>query len=359
MTGKFTEKIDSVKKRCDELYAFFAREDSTKDMNEYNELSKEFSSLSPLLKVIREYEQCLKEKESAESFLTEAKELGGDYYEMAREELETLSEKEQALLSELELMFIPPDPRDEKNAIIEIRSGTGGKEAELFVYDLYRMYTMYAQRCGFETDTVYGTLTELGGFKEVVFTVSGKGAFGRYKFEKGAHRVQRVPETEANGKKQTSAVTVAVFPEAEEVDFEINMADLQIDTYRASGAGGQHVNKTESAIRITHLPTGTVVDCQDERSQHKNKDKALKVLRSRLLQSEKQKQKDNLDSDRKNQVGSGDRSERIRTYNYHQNRVSDHISGKTYFSLKDILNGDMDELVDNLAVYCKAEQIEV
>ena len=359
MTEKFTEKIDSVKKRCDELYAFFAREDSTRDMNEYNELSREFSALSPMLKVIKDYEACLSDRKEAEAFLPEARELGSDYYEMAREEAEALCEREKALLSELEIMLVPPDPRDVKNAVIEIRSGTGGKEAELFVYDLYRMYTMYAQRCGFVTDTVYGTLTELGGFKEVVFTVSGNGAFGRYKFEKGAHRVQRVPETEANGKKQTSAVTVAVFPEAEEVDFEINMADLQIDTYRASGAGGQHVNKTESAIRITHIPTGTVVECQDERSQHKNKDKAMKVLRSRLLQSERQKQKDTLDSDRKNQVGSGDRSERIRTYNYHQNRVSDHISGRTYFSLKEILNGDMDELVDNLTAYCKAEQIEV
>lgn len=359
MTDKFSEKIERVKKRCDELYAFFAREDSTKDMNEYNGLSKEFSSLSPILKKIKEYEECVSNKESAEAFLPEAKELGGDYYEMAREELEDCTLKEQALLAELEVMLVPPDPRDEKNAVVEIRSGTGGKEAELFVYDLYRMYTMYAQRRGFETELIYGTLTELGGFKEVVFTVSGSGAFGRYKFEKGAHRVQRVPETEANGKKQTSAVTVAVFPEAEEVDFEINPADLQIDTYRASGAGGQHVNKTESAIRITHIPTGTVVECQDERSQHKNKDKALKVLRSRLLQSEKQKQKDSLDSDRKNQVGSGDRSERIRTYNYHQNRVSDHISGKTYFSLREILDGDMDELIDNLTAYCKAEQIEV
>ena len=189
--------------------------------------------------------------------------------------------------------------------------------------------------------------------------ISGEGAYSRFKYESGVHRVQRVPETETQGRIHTSTATVAVLPEAEEVDIEINPADLQIDTYRSGGAGGQHVNKTESAIRITHIPTGTVVECQDERSQHKNKDKALKVLRSRLLQSEKQKQKDSLDSDRKNQVGSGDRSERIRTYNYHQNRVSDHISGKTYFSLKEILNGDMDELVDNLTAYCKAEQIEV
>ena len=359
MTDKFSEKITSIKKRSDELLAFFAKEDSTKDMNEYNELSKEFSALSPIIRTIKEYEDCIEAKASAEAFIQEAEELGGDYLTLAREELDSCIIKEEELLKELELMFIPPDPRDEKNAIIEIRSGTGGKEAELFVYDLFRMYTMYAQRCSFETETVYGTLTELGGFKEVIFTVSGKGAFGRYKFEKGEHRVQRVTETEANGKKQTSAVSVAVFTEAEEVDFEINPADLQIDTYRASGAGGQHVNKTESAIRITHIPTGTVVECQDERSQHKNKDKALKVLRSRLLQNEKQKQKDSLDSDRKNQVGSGDRSERIRTYNYHQNRVSDHISGKTYFSLKDILNGDMDELIVNLTAYCKAEQIEV
>lgn len=359
MKDNFSKKIQRVKERCDELYAFFAREDSTRDMTEYNELSKEFSSLSPILKVIREYEDCTKKRRQAEEFLEEAKALGGEYLLLARQEIEELEEQEGALLSEIEIMLVPPDPEDEKNAVIEIRSGTGGKEAELFAYDLYRMYTMYAQRCGFLTETIYGELTELGGFKEVVLTVSGKGAFGRYKFERGTHRVQRVPETEANGKKQTSAVTVAVFPEAEEIDFEINPNDLQIDTYRASGAGGQHVNKTESAIRITHLPTGTVVECQDERSQHKNKDKAMKVLRSRLLQSERQRQKDSLDSERKNQVGSGDRSERIRTYNYHQSRVSDHISGKTYFSLKEILNGDMDELIDNLTAYCKTEQIEV
>ena len=358
MTEKISEKIDSIKKRCDELYAFFAREDSTKDMNEYNELSKEFSSLSPILKVIKEYEECLKGKEGVEEFLAEAKELGGDYFEMAKEDLDSLCEKEQSLLAELELMLIPPDPRDEKNAIIEIRSGTGGKEAELFVYDLYRMYTMYAQRLGFETDTVYGTLTELGGFKEVVFTVSGKGAFGRYKFEKGAHRVQRVPETEANGKKQTSAVTVAVFPEAEEVDFEINMADLQIDTYRASGAGGQHVNKTESAIRITHIPTGTVVECQDERSQHKNKDKAMRILRSRILEAEREKQQSSIADERKSQVGTGDRSERIRTYNYPQKRLSDHRIGLTIYKLEQILNGDLDEVIDALITHDTAEKLK-
>ncbi len=359
MQNKFYDKIEQIKKRNDELCAFFGETGSLDDMKLYNELTKEYSALQPLMKKIKDYEECLVNIEETKALMEETADSDREYYDLAKGELEELESEEEKLLSEIEIMLIPPDPRDEKNAIVEIRSGTGGKEAELFVYDLFRMYTMYAQRLGFETETIYSSPTELGGFKEVTFLVSGKGAFSRYKFEKGAHRVQRVPETEANGKKQTSAVTVAVFPEAEEVEFEINMSDLQIDTYRASGAGGQHVNKTESAIRITHIPTGTVVECQDERSQHKNKDKALRVLRSRLMQSEKQKQKESLDGDRKNQVGSGDRSERIRTYNYHQNRVSDHISGKTYYSLKDILNGDMDEMIDNLAVYCKTEQIEV
>lgn len=359
MKNRFTDKIENIKNRYNELTSFFAESSSLEDMNIYNDNSKEYASLAPIIKKITEYEECVENISQSLLLAEEAKDTDDELYALIKQELEEYEKERQKLLSELEIMFVPPDPRDEKNAIVEIRSGTGGKEAELFVYDLFRMYTMYAQRLGFDVQVIYSSPTELGGFKEVTFLVSGKGAFSRYKFEKGAHRVQRVPETEANGKKQTSAVTVAVFPEAEEVEFEINPSDLQIDTYRASGAGGQHINKTESAIRITHIPTGTVVECQDERSQHKNKDKALKVLRSRLLQAEKQKQKESLDGDRKSQVGSGDRSERIRTYNYHQNRVSDHIAGKTYFSLKDILNGDMDEMIDNLALYCKSQQIEV
>lgn len=359
MQNKFYEKIENIKKRNEELCAFFGENGSIEDIKLYNELTREYSALQPLVKKIRDYECCLNNIEETKALMEETRDSDREYYDLAKQELEELEKEEETILGELEIILIPPDPRDEKNAIVEIRSGTGGKEAELFAYDLFRMYTMYAQRKGFGTEVIYSNSTELGGFKEVTFLVSGNGAFSRYKYEKGAHRVQRVPETEANGKKQTSAVTVAVFPEAEETQFEINMSDLQIDTFRSSGAGGQHVNKTESAIRITHLPTGTVVECQDERSQHKNKEKALRVLRSRLMQDEKLRQKESLDGDRKSQVGSGDRSERIRTYNYHQSRVSDHIAGKAYYSLKEILNGDMDEMIDNLAAYCKAEQIEV
>jgi peptide chain release factor 1 len=266
--------------------------------------------------------------------------------ELAEEELLESKKKLEVIVDELKILLLPKDENDDRNVIIEIRGGAGGEEAALFSYVLYRMYNMYADTVGFKTELVNANETELGGFKEVSFMISGEGAYSRFKYESGVHRVQRVPETETQGRIHTSTATVAVLPEAEEVDIEINPADLQIDTYRSGGAGGQHVNKTESAIRITHLPTGTVVECQDERSQHKNRDRAMKILRSRLLDAEREKQNAEIADERRSQVGTGDRSERIRTYNFPQGRVTDHRIGLTLYKLDKILNGDIQEILD-------------
>ena len=255
-------------------------------------------------------------------------------------------------------MLIPKDPNDEKNVIVEIRGGAGGEEAALFSAVLFRMYAMYAERRGFRVETLNANETELGGYKEISFMVSGAGAYSRFKYESGVHRVQRVPETETQGRIHTSTVTVAVLPEADEVEFEINPKDLQIDTFRSSGAGGQHINKTESAIRITHLPTGVVVEGQDERSQYKNKDKAMKILRSRLYEAAQAEQNAAIAADRRSQVGTGDRSERIRTYNYPQSRVTDHRIGLTLYKLDSILNGDLDEVIDALITADRTAQLQ-
>ena len=255
-------------------------------------------------------------------------------------------------------MLLPRDPNDDKNVIIEIRGGAGGEESALFANSLFRMYSMYAEAKGWKTEILNANPTELGGFKEISFMISGDGAYSRFKFESGVHRVQRVPETESQGRIHTSTVTVAVLPEAEEVDLQINPTDLQIDTFRSSGAGGQHINKTESAIRITHIPTGTVVECQDERSQYKNKDKAMKILRSRILEQERAKQSEAIAGERKSQVGTGDRSERIRTYNFPQGRVSDHRIGLTLYKIEAIMNGDLDELIDALITADTAEKLK-
>ena len=255
-------------------------------------------------------------------------------------------------------MLIPKDPNDDKNVIVEIRGGTGGDESALFAASLFRMYSMYAEKKRWKTEVLYSNETELGGFKEISFMIIGEGAYSRLKFESGVHRVQRVPETESQGRIHTSAATVAVLPEAEDVDIDINPADLQIDTYRASGAGGQHVNKTESAIRITHIPTGTIVECQDERSQHKNRDKAMRVLRTRLLENERAKQESKIADERKSMVGSGDRSEKCRTYNYPQCRISDHRIGLTIYKLEQFLNGDLDEVIDALITADTVEKLK-
>ncbi|MBQ1375566.1 MAG: peptide chain release factor 1, partial [Clostridia bacterium] len=283
--------------------------------------------------------------------------LERDFKEMVQEELNELTEAIPRIEEELKILLLPKDPNDEKGVIIEIRGGAGGEEAALFAYNLYRMYTMYAEAKHWKTEIININETELGGIKEVSFMIDGAGAYSRLKFESGVHRVQRVPETESSGRIHTSTVTVAVLPEVEDVEVEINPSDLQIDTFRASGAGGQHVNKTESAIRITHLPTGIVVECQDERSQHKNRDKAMKVLRSKLYEASLAEQTDAIAKERKSQVGTGDRSERIRTYNYPQGRISDHRIGLTLYKLEAFLNGALDEMIDALITNDQAEKL--
>jgi len=284
--------------------------------------------------------------------------LDKDFRDLVQEEYENARVVLDRVQEELKVLLLPVDPNDDKNVIVEIRGGAGGDEASLFANTLFRMYAMYAETRGWKPEILSSNETELGGFKEISFMIEGEGAYSRFKFESGVHRVQRVPETESQGRIHTSTVTVAVLPEAQEVDIDIKPGDLQIDTYRSSGAGGQHVNTTDSAIRITHLPTGTVVECQDERSQYKNKDKAMKILRSRVLEAEQQKQTDAIAGERKSQVGTGDRSERIRTYNYAQGRVSDHRIGLTLYRLETILNGDLDEIVDALITADTAEKLK-
>ena len=283
-----------------------------------------------------------------------------EFKELAQEEYNDAKARMTELQEQLRILLLPKDPNDERNVIMEIRSGVGGEESSLFAHDLFRMYSMYAESKGWKTDIVNINETELGGIKEMSFVVEGQGAYSRLKFEAGGHRVQRVPETESGGRIHTSAATVAVLPEAEEVEFEINPADLQIDTYRSSGAGGQHVNKTESAIRITHLPTGVVVECQDERSQYKNKDRAMKILRSKLFEAEQQKQAAAIAAERKSQVGSGDRSDRVRTYNFPQNRVTDHrlVGDVRNFNIQSVLNGDLDPIIDALVTADQAEKLK-
>jgi peptide chain release factor 1 len=304
---------------------------------------------------INEYKAALDGAEEARELLSGK--LERDFKEMVQEELNELTEAIPRIEEELKILLLPKDPNDEKGVIIEIRGGAGGEEAALFAYNLYRMYTMYAEAKHWKTEIININETELGGIKEVSFMIDGAGAYSRLKFESGVHRVQRVPETESSGRIHTSTVTVAVLPEVEDVEVEINPSDLQIDTFRASGAGGQHVNKTESAIRITHLPTGIVVECQDERSQHKNRDKAMKVLRSKLYEASLAEQTDAIAKERKSQVGTGDRSERIRTYNYPQGRISDHRIGLTLYKLEAFLNGALDEMIDALITNDQAEKL--
>ena len=277
--------------------------------------------------------------------------------ELAQMEYEEAKERSETLEQQIKVLLLPKDENDDKNVIVEIRGGVGGEEAALFAHSLFRMYSMYAERKRFSVEVLSSNETELGGIKEISFEVRGSGAWSRFKYESGTHRVQRVPETESSGRIHTSAATVAVLPEAEEVEVEIDPADLQIDTYRSGGAGGQHVNKTESAIRITHLPTGLVVECQDERSQHKNKDRAMKILRTKLYEMQQQALDQERASERRSQVGSGDRSERVRTYNYPQGRVTDHRIGLTLHKLENVLNGDLDEIIDALTAADQAEKL--
>lgn len=349
------EKLKGIKERYEQLTALLSDPAVIGDQNRYRELSKEQAGLTDIVNAYDEYMAADAEIESCKAMLEEADDAA--MREMIHEELNELNAKEHELSEQLKVMLLPKDPNDDKDVIIEVRAGTGGEEAALFGADLLRMYTCYAERHGYKAELMNENYTEKGGVKEVVLSLQGKGAYSRMKFESGVHRVQRVPETESQGRIHTSAATVAVLPEAEDVEVDINPNDLQIDTYRSGGAGGQHVNKTESAIRITHIPTGLVVQCQDERSQHKNRDKAMRVLKSRLLELYQSKAAEAEADERKNQVGSGDRSERIRTYNFPQSRVTDHRIGLTLYKLEAFLDGDMDEVIDALILAERTRQL--
>jgi len=349
-------KLAEIEKKYEKLEESLSDPAIISNMDTYTATMKEYKALEDVVAKYREYklaEQTFKDAEELmrESDDPEMKELAAEEYAASKEDMERFTE-------ELRYLLLPKDPNDEKNVIIEIRQGAGGEEAALFASVLYRMYTMYAEASGFKCELVNVNETELGGFKEVSFMVEGKGAYSRFKFESGVHRVQRVPETESQGRIHTSTATVAVLPEAEDVEFELNMDELEITRHRSTGAGGQHVNKTESAIRIIHIPTGIVVDCQDERSQIKNKDKALKIMKSRLYDMEQRKKAESLSSERQSQIGTGDRSERIRTYNYPQGRVTDHRIGMTLYSLENFLNGKIDEMVDALITADRAEKLK-
>ena len=349
------EKLKGIKERYEQLTALLSDPAVIGDQNRYRELSKEQAGLTDIVNAYDEYMAADAEIESCKAMLEEADDAA--MREMIHEELNGLSAKEQELSERLKVMLLPKDPNDDRDVIIEVRAGTGGEEAALFGADLLRMYTRYAERHGYKAELMNENYTEKGGVKEAVLSLQGKGAYSRMKFESGVHRVQRVPETESQGRIHTSAAPVAVLPEAEDVEVDINPNDLQIDTYRSGGAGGQHVNKTESAIRITHIPTGLVVQCQDERSQHKNRDKAMRVLKSRLLELYQSKAAEAEADERKSQVGSGDRSERIRTYNFPQSRVTDHRIGLTLYKLEAFLDGDMDEVIDALILAERTRQL--
>lgn len=327
------------------------------DRNLYRDLMKEHKEIEPIVEKYRALKKAEASLEDAEAILNDS-EADKELRQMASDEMSAAKSDIESISEELKILLLPRDPNDDRSVIVEIRGGAGGEEAALFAYNLYRMYTMYAEKRGWKTEIVSLNETELGGFKEVSFTIDGDGAYSRLKFESGVHRVQRVPETETQGRIHTSTATVAVLPEADEVELEIDPKDLKIDTFRSSGAGGQHINKTSSAIRVTHLPTGTVVECQDERSQYKHKDKALRVLRARLLDAKVAAQNAEIAANRKSQVGTGDRSERIRTYNYPQLRVTDHRIGLTIYRLFDVLNGDLDEIIDALIAADRAEKLK-
>lgn len=349
------DKLKQLDNRYSELAMRMENSEIYADPAAYTKCVREMKELESIVTAYREYAKCEKTMKEAEKLMSdpEFRELAQDEYNESRERMAELSEH-------IKILLLPRDPNDERNVIMEIRSGVGGEESSLFAHDLFRMYSMYAESKGWKIDIVNLNETELGGIKEMSFVVEGQGAYSRLKFEAGGHRVQRVPETESGGRIHTSAATVAVLPEAEEVEFEINPADLQIDTYRSSGAGGQHVNKTESAIRITHLPTGVVVECQDERSQYKNKDRAMKILRSKLYEAEQQKKAAAIAAERKSQVGSGDRSDRVRTYNFPQNRVTDHrlVGDVRNFNIQSVLNGDLDPIIDALITADQAEKLK-
>ena len=348
-------RLNEAEKRYLEIEGALADPEIAGNQAEFTKAMKEYKSLTPVIEKYREYKKTLSDLEGAKSIMDEE---SGEMYDLAVEEYKDCKERIAIIEEELKLLLIPKDPNDDKNVVVEIRAGAGGDEAALFAGVLYRMYSMYAESHRYKLELMSCNETGLGGFKEVTFTVSGEGAYSRLKYESGVHRVQRVPETESSGRIHTSTATVAVLPEAEDVEVELNMSDLEIETCKSSGAGGQHINKTESAIRIIHKPTGIIVECQDERSQHKNKDKALKILRAKLYDMKRREQEDKIAGERKMQVGTGDRSERIRTYNFPQGRISDHRIQLTLYTLEAFVNGELDEVIDALATADAAERLK-
>lgn len=351
-----TERLRDAEKRYVAIEAMLSDAETVSDMEKYTALMKEYKSLSPLIEKYREYVKTEKLIADSRELLDSADDA--ELRELAAEEYKESKERLSALEEELKILLLPKDPMDEKNVVIEIRAGAGGDEAALFAGVLFRMYTMYADSKRYKTELVSMNETGLGGYREITFVVSGEGAYSRFKYEMGVHRVQRVPETETSGRIHTSTATVAVLPEVEDVEVEIKDSDLVIETIKSSGAGGQHVNKTESAIRLLHKPTGIVIECQDERSQYKNRDRAMKLLRAKLYDMKTAEQNEKIASERRSQVGTGDRSERIRTYNYQQGRVTDHRIGLTIHSLETFLNGDIDAVVDALATADAAAKLK-
>ena len=347
------EKLEAVEKRYEELTKIISDPEVIANQTEWQKAMKEHASMEEIVLKFREYKKIKQSMEEAEELMQDP-----DMKELAEEEYYASKEKLPKLEEELKVLLIPKDPDDDKNIICEIRAGAGGEEAALFAGTLFRMYTMYAEKKHWKLEILNENETGLGGYKEISFMITGKGVYSRLKFESGVHRVQRVPDTESSGRIHTSTATVAVLPVVEDVEIEINPADIKMEVFRASGAGGQHINKTSSAVRLIHIPTGIVVECQTERSQFQNRDNAMKMLRTKLYEIEKQKQDSEIANSRKSQVGSGDRSEKIRTYNYPQGRITDHRIGMSIYQMENFLNGDIDEMIDNLIAADRAEKLK-